>query len=81
MNKDIEKMFILREHLLKIVAEITALKNFFEKNAKESKFDYSLLINECEIDIAKYNESVEPINDLIKHNDKINKAFYQRYGA
>ena len=76
-----EKLFILREHLLKIVIELTALKNFFEKNAKEDNFDYSILIKECELDIEKYGEGIEPINDLIENNDEANKAFYQRYGS
>jgi len=79
-----EKLFIIREHLLKIVIELTALKNLFEKNAKEDKednLDYSILIKECELDIEKYGEGIEPINDLIENNDEANKAFYQRYGS
>ena len=76
-----EKLFILRERLLNIVIEITALKNFLEKSAKENNFDYSILIKECELDIAKYNEGIEPINYLIENNAEVNKAFYQRYGS
>lgn len=76
-----EKLFILRERLLKVVIELTALKNFFEKNAKEDNLDYSILIKECELDIAKYNEGIEPINYLIENNAEANKAFYQRYGS
>ncbi len=81
MNKKMEKLFILRERLSKIVIELTALKNFFEKSAKEDKFDYSILIKECELDIEKYGEGIEPINYLIENNDEVNKAFYQRYGS
>ena len=81
MDKAIEKMLILRERLSKVVIELTALKNFFEKCAKKDIFDYSILIKECENDIAKYNEGIEPINYLIENNAEVNKAFYQRYGS
>jgi hypothetical protein len=81
MDKAIEKMLILRERLSKVVIELTALKNFFEKYAKKDNFDYSILIKECENDIAKYNEGIEPINYLIENNAEVNKAFYQRYGS
>jgi len=80
-KEKMEKLFILRERLLNIVIEITALKNFLEKSAKENNFDYSILIKECELDIAKYNEGIEPINYLIENNAEVNKAFYQRYGS
>ena len=81
MDKAIEKMLILRERLSKVVIELTALKNFFEKCAKKDNFDYSILIKECENDIEKYGEGIEPINYLIENNAEVNKAFYQRYGA
>lgn len=82
MDKEIEKMFIIRERLSKVVIELTALKNFFEKCAKKDDiFDYLILIKECENDISKYSEGIEPINHLIENNAEVNKAFYQKYGA